>query len=164
MASWQLVAVWYWSPVWWILRFYKEQSRHAITNLSSDISIPTDSLSTHPDSQQIAAEVNGEIITIDEWYRSVALEQALNNLAGQPPSSPEAVLERLINEKITLQVNQSAQTPAIISSGEAEVRLHALMKSWNIDEAELNSALSQRTLNQYGWNQGFFNGNHFTSE
>lgn len=121
----------------------KNNPGHAITSLSSYISIPTDSLSTHPDSQQIAAEVNGEIITIDEWYRSVALEQALNNLAGQPPSSPEAVLERLINEKITLQVNQSAQTPAIISSGEAEVRLQELMKSWNIDEAELNSALSQ---------------------
>lgn len=126
----------------------KKNPDDAIANLSSNISIPTDPLLTHPDSQQIAAEVNGEIITLDEWNRTVALEQALNNLAGQPPSSPEAVLERLINEKITLQVNQSAPTPAIANPGEAEVRLQALMKSWNVNEAELNAVLSQAGISR----------------
>ncbi len=94
-------------------------------------------------SNQIAAEVNDEIITLDEWHKTTALEQALNTLAGKPSSPAEAVLDRLINEKIALLASRGTPTPEAAGTAGADARLQALMQTWGANETDLNDAVTQ---------------------
>jgi peroxiredoxin len=90
----------------------------------------------------IAATVNDDPISLAEWNQAAALDRAMNTLAQQPPTNAEATLDRLINERLVLKAAQAQQPPLTASEAQAETRLASLEKTWNIDNAKLDSALT----------------------
>lgn len=89
------------------------------------------------------ARVNDEGITREEWEHALALDRAMSALAGQPVPEAEAVLQRLVNERLVLQQARSRPLPALT---EAEARLRALLTRWNVSEAQLEATLSAHGL------------------
>jgi len=50
------------------------------------------------------AVVNGEPVTRAEWLKIAALDRAMSQLSGQPSPSAEATLDRLVNQRLVLQL------------------------------------------------------------
>lgn len=92
------------------------------------------------------ARVNDEGITREEWERALALDRAMSALAGQPAPDAEAVLQRLVNERLVLQrVSAGRALPSVEA---AEARLRLLLARWNASEAQLEAVLSEHRLHR----------------
>ena len=105
---------------------------------------PTASPARVTEHSSVVAEVNGEAIILEEWRRALALDRAMSTLAGQPVPSPEASLQRLINERLVLQDASLAGLTA--TTNEAAARLQTLLRRWNKDESALDRVLAQHDL------------------
>lgn len=92
------------------------------------------------------AEVDGEAVTREEWQRALALDRAMSALAGQPAPTPEASLQRLVNERLALREARAAGLAA--TPDQATERLRALLRRWNKDEASLSAALAREGVSQ----------------
>lgn len=90
------------------------------------------------------ASVDGEPISELEWQQAVALDRMMSAFAGQPEPSAEAVLQRLVNQRLVLRQAQQLQLSATIP--QAETRLAELIARWGIGQAELSTALTQAGL------------------
>jgi cytochrome c biogenesis protein CcmG/thiol:disulfide interchange protein DsbE len=94
----------------------------------------------------VVAVVNSDPISQDEWLRATALDQAMNALAKQPPTTAEATLDRLINERLVLAAAQAAKFPLTADEAQAQARVAALQKNWGVDDAALDKALASAGL------------------
>lgn len=92
------------------------------------------------------AEVDGEAVTREEWQRALALDRVMSVLAGQSAPTPEASLQRLVNERLALREAREAGLAA--TPDQAAERLRALLRRWNKDEAALNAALAREGVSQ----------------
>lgn len=88
------------------------------------------------------AVVNGEPVTRAEWLKIAALDRAMSQLSGQPSPSAEATLDRLVNQRLVLQL---AGKIAASDSLAAE-RLALLQQNWRADDATVNRMLSSAGL------------------
>ncbi|PJF46832.1 MAG: hypothetical protein CUN48_11795 [Candidatus Thermofonsia Clade 3 bacterium] len=96
--------------------------------------------------QIIVAEVDGEVVTREEWQRALALDRAMSALAGQSAPTPEASLQRLVNERLVLREARAAGLAA--TPDQATARLRALLRRWNKDEASFDAALAREGVPQ----------------
>jgi peroxiredoxin len=94
----------------------------------------------------VAAVVDGQPISRQEWQQLATLDRVMSELAGQPPPGAEVTLDRLINQRLVLK---SAGSDAIVASdSDAQDRLAALKQSWGVDDAALDRALVSANLSR----------------
>jgi hypothetical protein len=86
----------------------------------------------------VVASVNGRSISHAVWTEAVLLDQVMNQLAGQPTSSPDETLERLINEELVLEAFPPAQMP---STEQVEQQIAQLEGVLGISDADIVTAL-----------------------
>jgi peroxiredoxin len=94
----------------------------------------------------VVAVVNNDPISQDEWLKATALDQAMNELAKQPPTTAEATLDRLINERLVLEAAQAQKAPLSGDEAQALARVAALQHAWGADDATLDRALASAGL------------------
>jgi peroxiredoxin len=92
----------------------------------------------------VVASVNGEPVSRSDWQRALALDRAMSALSGQPAPSPEASLQRLINERLVLQ--DASPTGFTATTNEATMRLQTLLRRWNKDDSALDRVLAEHDL------------------
>jgi hypothetical protein len=91
-----------------------------------------------PAAASVVASVNGRPISHAFWTEAVLLDQAMNQLAGQPTSHPDETLERLINEELVLEAFPPAQMP---STEQVEQQIAQLEGVLGISDADIATAL-----------------------
>ena len=93
--------------------------------------------SLSPDTIAVVAQ-RGEPVTRAEWLKIAALDRAMSQLSGQPSPSAEATLDRLVNQRLVLQL--AGKTAA--SDSLAAERLALLQQNWRADNATVDRALA----------------------
>lgn len=92
----------------------------------------------------VVATIDDEAISREAWLRAVAVDQAMSALANLPPPSPEAVLKRLVNERLVRRHAEAEGVSATLD--QAEARLAFLLSRWGVDEQRLNATLQANGL------------------
>jgi len=98
-----------------------------------------------PSNDPVVASVDGHSIRYSFWMEAVLLDQVISGLAGQPASTPDETLQRLINEKLVLQSSPPEQGP---TAHQIEERIAALEQTWGIDDAIVMTALVEAGLDR----------------
>lgn len=88
------------------------------------------------------AIIDDEPLLLDDWWRAVALDQAMSGLTDQEIPSPEETLDRLINERLVLRAAQKAGIPPA-DRAQAEAWLVSFLQLWGLDEEALEEALAR---------------------
>jgi cytochrome c biogenesis protein CcmG/thiol:disulfide interchange protein DsbE len=88
------------------------------------------------------AVVNGEPVTRAEWLKIAALDRVMSQLSGQPSPSAEATLDRLVNQRLVLQLAGETVASDLL----AAERLALLQQNWRTDDATVNRMLSSAGL------------------
>lgn len=89
---------------------------------------------------QTVAVVSGTLISRAEWQATAALDRVMNQLAGQPAPNAEATLERLINERLILQLAQREHP--MPTDPQAQERLALLQQTWRVENATIERTLT----------------------
>ena len=94
--------------------------------------------SLSPDTIAVVAQ-RGEPVTRAEWLKIAALDRVMSQLSGQPSLSAEATLDRLVNERLVLQLVGGKM---VASDSLAQERLAMLQQNWRADDATVDRALA----------------------
>ncbi|MCX7682910.1 MAG: hypothetical protein N2508_13260 [Anaerolineae bacterium] len=124
-----------------LMMFLSRGARVNVTPALSRVPIP----SPGPTEEQAIATVNGHPIPHSLWVESVLLDQVMSTLAGQPASTPEETLQRLINEVLILEAFPAAHTP---SAAEIAAHIARLEQGWGVDDRAVVMALQRAGLDR----------------
>lgn len=98
-----------------------------------------------PSEEPAVATVNGRPIPHSLWVESVLLDRVMSTFAGQPASTPEETLRRLINEMLILEAFPSVEAP---SAAEVEAHIASLEQGWGVEDSAVVAALQEAGLSR----------------